>query len=114
MKILFTILLFILSVGAQALTRNQLEVLLKDKGVNLVEIEMKGMKILMGEVTGHINAIPFAKVYILVTENEAILKSEIDSVDFNGSQNLGAVVSLRFSGQYVLKKDVKATIVLGQ
>lgn len=114
MKILFFLLVLLTSLTSHALTRPQLEALLKEKGVNLVEMEMRGMRLLMGEVTGHINAIPFSKVQVLVTEQEAILKTEIDSVDFNGAQNMGSVVAVRFNGQYVLKKDVKATIVLGQ
>jgi hypothetical protein len=114
MKILFLLLAFIISLSAQALTRPQLEALLKEKGVSLMELEIQGMKVLMGEVSGHINAVPFSKVQMLVTESEAIMKSEIDSVDFNGAQNLGGILSVRFNGQYVMKKDVKATIILGQ
>lgn len=114
MKILFVLLVLLTSLTSHALTRSQLEALLKEKGVNLVEMEMRGMRVLMGEVTGHINAVPFSKVQVLVTEQEAILKTEIDSVDFSGGQTLGGVVSVRFNGQYVMKKDVKATIVLGQ
>jgi len=114
MKIVFFILLFLSSLSSYAMTRSQLETLLKEKGINLAEVEMKGMKVFMGEVTGHINTIPFSKVKALVTDKEAILKSEIDSVDFKAGQSLGDVVSVRYSGQYILKKDVKATIVLGQ
>lgn len=114
MKTLFALLVLLTSLASHALTRPQLEALLKEKGVNLVEMEMRGMRLLMGEVTGHINAVPFSKVQVLITENEAILKKEIDSVDFSGSQILGSVVSVRFNGQYVLKKDVKATIIIGQ
>jgi hypothetical protein len=109
MRILFFLLFFLSSLTAQALSRPQLETLLKEKGVKLVEMELQGLKVIMGEVTGHI---PFSKVQILVTDNEAILKEEIDSVDFNGSQNFGSVISVRFNGQYVMKKDVKAVLVL--
>jgi hypothetical protein len=112
MKTFIALFLIMISFASQALTRPQLEILLKEKGINLAEVEMKGMKVLMGEVSGHINAVPFSKVQILVTDNEAILKSEIDSVDFSGAQNMGGVASVRFNGQYVMKKDIKATIVL--
>ncbi len=114
MKILFVLLVLLTSLSSHALTRGEIDVLLKEKGVQLVEMEIRGMRLLMGEVSGHINAVPFSKVHVLITENEAILKTEIDSVDFNGAQNLGGVVSVRYNGQYVMKKDVKATIVLGQ
>ncbi len=103
--ILFT-LLFSLTGGA--MTRPEIEALLKEKGHSLVEMEMRGLRLLMGEVTGHI---PFSKVQVLITEQEAIMKSEIDSVDFSGGQTLGGVSSVRFKGQYVLRRDVKATIV---
>jgi hypothetical protein len=109
MKVLFFLLLFLSSFSSIALTRSGLEGLLKEKGINLTEMEMKGMRVLLGEVTGHI---PFSKVQLLVTEDEVILRSEIDSVDFNGPQNLGSVVSVRFNGQYVMKRDVKAAIIL--
>lgn len=110
MKILFVLLVLLTSLSSHALTRGEIEVLLKEKGVQLVEMEIRGMRLLMGEVSGHI---PFSKVQVLVTEHEAILKTEIDSVDFNGAEILGGVVSVRYNGQYVMKKDVKATIVLG-
>jgi hypothetical protein len=114
MRILFSLLIFLSSFSSFAMTRTQLEAILKEKGINLAEVEIKGMKVLMGEVTGHINAVPFSKVQILVTNKEAILKREIDSVDFKSGQTLGDVISVRYSGQYILKKDVKATLVLGQ
>jgi len=112
MKTLIALFVLLFSLSSQALTRSQLEALLKEKGINLMEVEMQGMRVLMGEVSGHINAVPFSKVQILVTEQQAILKSEIDSVDFSGAQNMGSVSSVRFNGQYVMKKDIKATIVI--
>lgn len=109
MKILFILLVLLSSLVAEAMPRPQLEALLREKGVILADAEMRGMRVLMGEVTGHI---PFSKVQVLVTDREAILKSEIDSVDFNGPQSVGGVVSVRYNGQYVLRKDVKAVLVL--
>lgn len=114
MKILFVLLVLLASLSSYALTRGEIEVLLKEKGVELVQMEIRGMRLLMGEVSGHINTVPFSKVQGLITDQEAILKTEIDSVDFNGAQNLGGVISVRYNGQYVMKKDVKAMIVFGQ
>lgn len=114
MKTLIALFILSFSLSSFALTKAEVSALLKEKGVDLLQMEMKGMKTLMGEVTGHINQIPFSKVQVLVTEHEAILKSEIEAVDFNGTQNLGGVVSVRAHGQYILKEDVKATIVIGQ
>lgn len=114
MKYLFLLLFFLSALPAFALTRPELGVLLKEKGIDIQQVELKGMKIYMGEVSGHINAVPFSQVQVLVTETEAITKGEFESVDFNGAQNLGSVVSVRYNGQYISKQDVKATIVLGQ
>lgn len=108
MRILFLILFFLSSFAAHAMNRPQLEALLKEKGIDLAEMELRGVRVLMGEVTGHI---PFSKVQVLVTEGEAILKKEIDSVDFNGAQTVAGVVSVRYNGQYVLKRDVKAILI---
>lgn len=108
-KFIFFILLMF-SFGASALTMEQLEVLLKQKGIEVRDLNSRNMTIYMGENTGHL---PFSKVQILVTENEAILKKEIDSADLSG-QNLGSMNSVRYNGQYILKQDVKAAIAISK
>jgi hypothetical protein len=113
MKIFILLMALFTSITSHALTRPRMEFLLEEKGFKARELEIQGMKIILGEVTGHLKAVQFSKVLVLITENEAILKTEIDSVDFSGAQDVGSVVAVRFNGQYVLKKDVKATVLLG-
>lgn len=111
MKTIFLILALLASLPSFAVNRVEIEALLREKGVELRDLESRGMQTLMGEVTGHISLIPFSKVQILITDQEAILKKEIDGVDFSGSQIMGSIISVRFNGQYVTKQDVKATII---
>jgi hypothetical protein len=110
MRILFLLLFFFFSAfAAHALTRPELDALLREKGLSVSALELKGLTVVMGEVTGHLTAVPFSRVAILVTANEAILRSEIEAVD--GGPALGGVVSVRFQGQYVLRRDVRATVL---
>lgn len=114
MKILLLLLAILISFPSFALTRQEIEALLRLKNTSLEKLERGGNRLLMGEVTGHNSALPFSKVQILITEDEAILKQEISAVDFKGAQQLGNVVAVHAQGQYVLKQDVKALIVSGQ
>lgn len=111
MKILLSILLTLGSLSSFALTRSAASGLLKEKGVELLELERKGMQTLMGEVTGHRSFIPFSQVQVLFTEREAILESEIEDVDFSAAPNLGSVISIRYNGQYISKQDVKGAVL---
>jgi len=92
-----------------ALTRAQINELLSHKGLTLENLEGQGAKALAGEVTGH--GILFNQVRVLLTEHEAILKDEIDSVTFSKNPVLKDVQSVRFNGQYVLKSDLRGAIV---
>jgi hypothetical protein len=116
MKTFILILSLIFPLVSQAaLTRQQIETLLNQKNMTLMQLEQRGAQVLLGEVTGHGRAVPFNKVQVLFTESEAILKHEIDSVEFKGgAEQLGNISTVRFQGQYVLKQDVKAAIVLGR
>lgn len=111
MKIIALLFSILLTLPAFAISRGEAEALLKEKNISLQALEQKGAKVLLGEVTGHISAMPFSQVAILLTEDEAILKKEIDSVDFSGAQQIGNIRSVRFQGQYVLKQDVKGVIL---
>lgn len=109
MKKLFLLLSLLISFGAQALTLAEMEVLLRAKGLSVGELQARNMQVFMGENTGHLEGLPFNRVHVLLTESEAILKHEIESVDLSG-QTLGGLKSLRHNGQYILKQDVKAVI----
>ncbi len=112
MKKFFLLLCLMLSVSAHALTLAELEVLLQAKGLSVGQLQARDMQIFMGENTGHLEGLPFNRVQILATDNEAILRHEIDSVDLSGGQTLGNMKSLRHNGQYILKSDVRAVITI--
>lgn len=114
MKILLFLFAILISFPSFGLTRQEMEVLLRVKNTSLNKLESGGNRLLMGEVTGHNSALPFSKVQILITEDEAILKQEISAVDFKGVPQLGNVIAVHAQGQYVLKQDVKAVIISGQ
>lgn len=99
MKILLTLLLALSSMSSFALDRATIDLLLSAKHKSLKEYEAAGAKTLMGEVTGHIKA---SNLRVMLTESEAILKEEVESIDGE---------TIRFNGQYILKSDVKAVII---
>ena len=108
MKSFSLLLVLLFSFSASALTRTKVEDLLRQRGLTIQELGEQNMEVFMGENTGHL---PFNKVRILLTENEAILESEIDSVEMSGS-TLGSVKSVRYNGRYLLKRDIKAAVSL--
>lgn len=114
MKLIMLLMIALFSIPSFAITKLEVAALLKEKNVSLQQLEQKGAQVILGEVTGHNSALPFSKIQVILTSDEAILRGEIDSVDFKGTQQLGNVVAVRFQGQYVLKQDVKAVIVSGQ
>lgn len=99
MKIILSLLMLVVSAETFALDRATIELLLSVKHKTLKEYEAKGAKTLMGEVTGHIS---FNNMHVMLTESEAILKEEVDSIEGD---------TIRFNGQYILKSDIKAMIV---
>ncbi|HXH76622.1 MAG TPA: hypothetical protein VNJ08_16745 [Bacteriovoracaceae bacterium] len=114
MKLFLLFIFSIFSFSTFAITRPEIESLLKEKNVSLNRMEQKGAKVLFGEVTGHSPMLPFAKIQVLLTKDEAILKKDFDSVDFRGAQDWAHFVAVHSLGQLVLKQDIHAVIVLGQ
>ena len=109
----FVILFLLLSaLSSYGMTRPEAERLLKEKNLSLTTLEAQGWKLLPGEVTGHGRAIAFSKVQAILTEDQAIMRSEFDAVSFSGAEVLSSLESLRFSGQYIMRQDVKASLIL--
>jgi hypothetical protein len=104
MKTLLVLLVLLSSISSHALTKPQLETLLKQKGISLSDLERQGMSVILGEVTGHRQFLPTAKVHTIATEHEAILKHEIESMDFQHQ-------SIRYRGQYLTMDEIKAVIL---
>ena len=106
MKISFLLMAIFITLTAQAITNSRVDSLLRVRGLSVEEIRAQGMDVFMGENTGHI---PMAKLKILITDQEAIMKNEIESVDMSGS-TLDSIKSVRFNGRYILKSDIKAAV----
>lgn len=106
--ILFTILV---SLPTMAITRASLQSLLQQKGTSIEALERQGYKSVLGEVTGHAKSIPLSKVVVIITEDEAILSSEIESTQASGAQVVGNLQTVRFNGQYINGSDVVGVIV---
>ncbi len=105
--ILFTLLV---SLPSMAITRASLQSLLLQKGTSLEALEKKGYKSVLGEVTGHAKSVPLSKVVVMVTENEAIMKNEIESTEVSGAALVGNLQSVRFNGQYINSSDIVGII----
>ncbi len=113
MKSLLALLIVLLSTHAFALTRSEVDGLLRAKNTSLAALEQQGARLMPGENTGHGRAVAFSKVRVIFTEKSAIFKNEIEAVSFQGAETVGNIESLRVNGGYILKEDVKATLILG-
>ena len=112
MKTLLVILALILSSGAFAQSRSDVERLLQERGMSLSSLEAQGNSLIFGENTGHGRKIQFSEVQVIITKDQVVLKHEIESASFNnGQQTLEKLESLRFGGQYILKSDVAGAII---
>jgi hypothetical protein len=105
------ILVLIFTLPVLALEQMDIDRLLRQKNTSLSALEARGGKLLVGEVTGHGRGVPFSQVEAIITHREAILKQEIDAVSFQGRETLDNIQAIRFNGTYILKEDVKATII---
>lgn len=106
--ILFTLLL---SLPSMAIDRSGIQELLQQKGTSLEILERQGNKALMGEVTGHAKSVPVGKVVVILTNDEAILKREIEGTEVSGTPVVGNLKSVRFNGQYITAQEIVGVIV---
>lgn len=111
MKPLFILLTALLTISAQAISQREIQLLLEEKGTSLEGQMRKGNKALLGEVTGHAKSTPLAKVEVILTEKEAILKKEIEGVEVAGTPVVGNLISVRFEGQYIPASAIVGVIV---
>lgn len=110
MKTLFILFVILFSASSFALDAGKIDQLLKAKNQNLKALEMQGSRVIFGEVTGHFMKTPYNKVQVIITDHEAFLKEEVESVVFNGLQIMENVEVIRVKGQYITKEDIKAVI----
>lgn len=106
--ILFTLLL---SLPSMAIDRASIQQLLQQKGTSLEALERQGHKAVLGEVTGHAKSVPVGKVVVILTNDEAIMKREIEGTEVAGAPIVGNIKSVRFSGQYITAQEIVGVIV---
>ncbi len=107
MKTLFIFILMLTSFSTFAITEAQkIEQILVNRGLSSDIVRGHGMEIYMGENSGHI---PFAKLKMVITDQELIMKNEIESVDMSGD-TISSIKSVRFGGKYILNSDIKAVV----
>ena len=86
------------------------EQLLKQKKIELIKFQNDAFKIHFGEVSGAGKSVQFDKVQVVFTKEEAILKKEIQFVDFAGKETLEHVEGIHFQGQFIAKDLLKGVI----
>ncbi len=112
MKTLIIISTLLLSFSALALDRVNAEKLLQQRQLNLRAMEQSGSKLLLGEVTGAGLVLPADRVQVILVEQRAILKKEIESMDFSPvSGKLGDLDSFRVGGSYFTREDIRGVVV---
>lgn len=111
MKIFFLLLTVMIALPALAINEAGVQQLLQMKGTSLEQQAKKGNKAILGEVTGHAKSLPIGKVEIIITEQEAILKREIEDIQVSGAPVVGGIQVVRFHGQYITAQDIKGVIV---
>ena len=106
--ILKSIILLTFSLNALAFDRMAASLLLEEKKVSLVNLERSGSQLLLGEITGAGRSNPLNQIQVIFIQNEAILKSEIESMDGNTLSNMQ---SFRAKGTYFLNSDIKGVVL---
>jgi hypothetical protein len=111
MKTFLILFAILVSLPTMAITRASIQSLLLQKGTSLESLEKQGYKSILGETTGHAKSVPLSKVVVIITEEEVILKKEIEGTEVSGAPVVGNLQSVRFNGQYINSSDVVGVIV---
>lgn len=111
MKIFFLLLTFLIALPVLAIDFAGVQQLLQQKGTSLEAQAKKGNKALLGEVTGHAKSVPVSKVVVIITNDEAILKHEIEGTEVKGAAVVGNLQSVRYNGQYITADAIVGVIV---
>ena len=95
-----------------ALDRVQAERLLQQRQVNLRQLEQGGSKLLLGEVTGAGFVLPADRVQVILLNDRAVVKKEIEGMDFRPvSGKLSDLDSFRAGGTYFTREDIRGVVV---
>jgi len=111
MKTLILIFTLILTLPVFAIDLVSVQQLLKQKGTSLEAQAQKGNKAILGEVTGHAKSVLLSKVVVILTNEEAILRHEIEGTEVSGGPLVGNLQTVRFSGQYITAREIVGVIV---
>jgi hypothetical protein len=111
MKNLF-LLVLVFSFNSFAFNREQAGRLLEQRQLSLRQLEGQGARLLLGEVTGAGFVIPQERVQVVFLRERAILRHEIESMDFSPfTGKMQDLASFRVHGSYYLKEDIKAVLL---
>lgn len=112
MKNLLILIAFLICFKALALDRASADRLLQQRQLSLQQMERSGARLLLGEVTGAGFVLPADRVQVVFVRGEAILRKEIESMDFSpATGSLKDLSSFRVRGMYFTKEDVRGAIV---
>lgn len=112
MNKLFFILTLSISFSSFAFDRTSAERLLQQRQISLAEQERSGARLLLGEVTGAGFVLPAERVEVVFIRGQAILRSEIESMDFSpATGRLKDLSSFRVRGLYFTREDVRGALV---
>lgn len=112
-KFLISIIGLLLGINlaySQSISIEKVKDLLTEKEISLDELQNQGGRVLLGEGSGAGLVMPYQKVLVVITEDEAILKNEILGTDFNGPMELTNLVSFEVQGAMFFKDQVKGIV----
>lgn len=112
MKNFLILIAFVISFSALALDRSGADRLLQQRQLSLQQMERSGARLLLGEVTGAGFVLPADRVQVVFVRGEAILRKEIESMDFSpATGSLKDLSSFRVRGMYFTKEDIRGAVV---
>lgn len=112
MKTLLVLVTLLTSLSALALDRASAERLLQQRQLSLPQLERSGARLLLGEVTGAGFVLPAERVEVVFVRGQAILRQEIESMDFSpATGRLKDLASFRVGGLYFTRDDVRGALV---
>lgn len=112
MKALFLIAVMLMSARAFSMDRVQAQQLLSQRNLNLQNLERNGSQLMLGEVTGGGRLLPAERVQAILLDGQAVLKSEIVSMDFSPvTGRIGDLDSFRVGGIYHTRQDIRGVVI---
>lgn len=112
MKALILVMGLLTAFQALALDRGQADRLLQERQLSLRQMEQGGNRLLLGEVTGAGLVLPADRVQVVLLQDRAVLKREIESMAFSPvTGKLGDLDSFRVGGTYFTREDIRGVVV---